>query len=282
MPTPEIVLITGGTSGLGLSTVKALHSSATPYKILVGYYAITATEASSILQPLLTAHPPSPSTLHPLPLDLESDASLQSAIDYITSSHGRLDILVNNAGANFDEDVRHGARPLRSALRKSWNVNLAGPHILTTLAAPLLLNSPAPRLLFITSGTSSLTETEVADFDKFPTLRVLNSSPEPGWPKEEMGVVACLGYRTCKTALNMLMREWWRMLRRDGVRVWGVSPGFLATDLATDLAGVGRERYASLGALPPSAGAEFIVKVLNGERDGDVGKVIRADMVQAW
>ncbi|KAK4498537.1 hypothetical protein PRZ48_011195 [Zasmidium cellare] len=76
----------------------------------------------------------------------------------------------------------------------------------------------------------------------------------------------------------MLMRERWRMLRGNGVRVWGVSPGFLATGLG----GVGRERYERLGALPPSAGAEFVVKVANGERDADVGKVIRADMVQAW
>ncbi|KAK4498536.1 hypothetical protein PRZ48_011194 [Zasmidium cellare] len=192
--TKEVILITGGTSGLGLETVKALHRSPNTYIILVGYYAITPSQVESILQTLRTTHPTSPSTLHPLPLDLESDTSLQSAIDLITREHGgKLDILINNAGANFDEDVRHGRRPLRSALQKSWNVDLVGPHILTTLSAPLLLASPSPRLIFITSGTSSLTETEVADFEKFPTLKVLNSSPPPGWPKAEGGVVACLG-----------------------------------------------------------------------------------------
>ena len=36
----------------------------------------------------------------------------------------------------------------------------------------------------------------------------------------------------------MLMREWTRLLRNDGVKVWAVSPGFLATGLA----GVGVEQ----------------------------------------
>ena len=29
----------------------------------------------------------------------------------------------------------------------------------------------------------------------------------------------------------MMMREWTKMLKEDGVKVWGISPGFLATGL---------------------------------------------------
>jgi hypothetical protein len=32
--------------------------------------------------------------------------------------------------------------------------------------------------------------------------------------------------------LNMLMREWYRILKNDGVKVWCISPGILATGLA--------------------------------------------------
>jgi hypothetical protein len=37
-----------------------------------------------------------------------------------------------------------------------------------------------------------------------------------------------------------------------------------------------------MGARDPSEGGSFIRKVVEGERDEDVGKVIRADTIQAW
>ena len=45
-------------------------------------------------------------------------------------------------------------------------------------------------------------------------------------------------YRSTKTGLNMLMREWTKILKNDGVKVWAISPGFLATGLA----GIGPEK----------------------------------------
>lgn len=44
-------------------------------------------------------------------------------------------------------------------------------------------------------------------------------------------MVPLTAYRSSKTGLNMLMREWVRILRNDGVKVWCLSPGFLATGL---------------------------------------------------
>lgn len=37
-----------------------------------------------------------------------------------------------------------------------------------------------------------------------------------------------------------------------------------------------------MGALDPSVGGKFIKDVIQGKRDQDVGKVIRADMIQPW
>ncbi|KAK7934534.1 hypothetical protein PG985_000029 [Apiospora marii] len=165
-----------------------------------------------------------------------------------------------------------------------WDVNVSGTHVLTQLAAPLLLKSGSeggnPRLLFVTSGTSTLAETE--DFDT-PMGRRLNASPAAGWPKkstagEGAGTMSITGYRSAKTGLNMLMREWARILRNDGVKVWAVSPGFLATGLA----GVGAEKLKAAGALDPSVGGETVRQVVEGKRDGEVGKVVRRDVVQPW
>ena len=66
----------------------------------------------------------------------------------------------------------------REAWNKSWNVNVAGTQIVTSTFMPLLLKSSDPRLIFITSGASSL---EAAS-------QSVGSShwkaPPAGWPKE--------------------------------------------------------------------------------------------------
>jgi NAD(P)-dependent dehydrogenase (short-subunit alcohol dehydrogenase family) len=147
-------------------------------------------------------------------------------VQTLTTKFGRIDILINNGGAQFDLQVAQGKLTLREALNASWDINVSGAHVLTTLAVPLLLKSADPRLLFITSGTSSLTETE--RFDN-PVHARLNGSPEKGWPKT--GTPSITTYRSAKTGLNMLVREWHRVLLKDGVKVFAVSPGFLATGL---------------------------------------------------
>lgn len=75
----------------------------------------------------------------------------------------------------------------------------------------------------------------------------------------------------------MVMREWSRLLKEDGVKVVGISPGMLATGL-----GGNPEALKAAGALDPRIGADFICDVVEGARDFDLGKVIRRDMVQPW
>ena len=41
-------------------------------------------------------------------------------------------------------------------------------------------------------------------------------------------------------------------------------------------------RSVKMGALEPSEGGKFIRDVINGDRDQDQGKVIRANMIQPW
>ena len=138
-------------------------------------------------------------------------------------------MLINNGGANYDVEISSGAMTIREAFNASWDTNVSGTQVLTTGAIPLLLKSSDPRLMFITSGTSALTETEGGNT---PNLKRINASPAAGWPKEK-GLNPITSYRSSKCGLNMLMREWHRILGNDRVKVWCISPGFLATGLAS-------------------------------------------------
>lgn len=75
--------------------------------------------------------------------------------------------------------------------------------------------------------------------------------------------------------MNMMMKEWYRILKEDGVKVHCISPGYLATGL-----GPGQEFNKKAGAEDPSVGGNFILGVVEGKRDEDVGKVIRRADVQ--
>ena len=67
------------------------------------------------------------------------------------------------------------------------------------------------------------------------------------------------------------------MLKEDGVKVWCISPGFLATGL-----GGSQEANKNFGAGDPAIAGHFVRSVLEGHRDGDVGRVINRDGVQPW
>ncbi|KAI1432515.1 NAD(P)-binding protein [Xylaria sp. CBS 124048] len=269
----KILLITGGNTGLGLEAVKALCQSQIAYEIIVGCR--TVSKGESAIAEVKKEYPQTVSTLTTLQVDLVSDESLEKAIAEITSRYGRLDILVNNGGASFDFDIAHGRKSIREGFNAAWDTNVAGTHVLTMLSVPLLLQSAGPRVIFLSSGTSSLTET--AQTDNANTSR-LNSSPEAGWPKGQNGGMLATSYRSSKAGLNMLMREWRRILLNDGVKVFSVSPGFLATGLS----GLGAETLKKMGALDPSVGAHILKDVIEGQRDQDEGRILRKDTIQPW
>ncbi|KAI7327295.1 NAD(P)-binding protein [Hortaea werneckii] len=272
MADKTVVLITGGNTGLGYEAVKALCQSSSAYEILLGSRSVEkGQEAASQIQ---SEVPSTSSTITVIQIDVSSDSSIETATKQMQTKHGKLDILINNAGASFDREIQTGNLSIRAAFNKSWDTNVAGTQVLTTSLAPLLLRSQNPRLLFITSGTSALAETERHDH---PAFARINASPAAGWPKDE-GINPIMSYRSSKTGLNMLMTQWHRLLKEDGVKVWAISPGFLATGLG----GIGAEQLKKMGARDPSEGGRFIRDVVEGKRDGETGKVIRAEMVQPW
>ncbi|KAJ3497649.1 hypothetical protein NLG97_g1747 [Lecanicillium saksenae] len=264
----KIVLITGAAAGIGLEAVKALvGSDSAGYGILLS--ARTLAQAQAAVDQLAVEYPSTSSTVTALEIDVTSDKSIEDAADLVESRYGHVDILVNNAGILPDYSIRNGEYSLRDGWNKAWDVNVTGSHVMTNTFAPLLLKSRDPRLLFLTSSTSSLVGTENA---ALPTNKPSNT----GWPKTPIRTMVP-AYRSSKLGLNMMMREWHRMLKDDGVKTWAVSPGFLATKLGGD-----QEGNKQMGAGDPALGGIFIKDIVEGKRDADIGKAITRDGIQPW
>ncbi|KAL5584156.1 hypothetical protein FOVSG1_015507 [Fusarium oxysporum f. sp. vasinfectum] len=261
----KLVLVTGANTGLGFQIVKAICGSDKGYEVLVGGRSIQKAEQAvkNLKEEFPSSH------LHAIQVDIEDDASIASAFEYVKTKYGKLDALINNAGAQFDQQLTAGKMSARAMWNKTYDVNVTGTHILTWNFAPLLLESNDPRLMFIASGTSSLTGSENPDLPP-------NKQPSKGWPKT-LNNFHLPAYRSSKTAMNMMMREWFRLLGEDGVKVWAISPGYLATGL-----GVGQEQNKTQGAIDPSIGAAIVKDVLEGVRDKEVGKVVLKQGVQPW
>lgn len=267
--TLKTIFITGANTGLGYQIIRALATSTSPYTILLGSRSLSKADAA--IQSLAAEFPSAKSTITPIQIDIEDDASIAAAVKTIEAKYGHLDALVNNAGAQFDQHLTAGNMTMREVWDASWRLNTTSTHVITHAFVPLLLQSSDPRLLFITSGTSTL---EGSDNRHIP----INKFPAPGWPKTGLLSIGNIpAYRSSKTGMNMMMREWHRMLKEDGVKVWCISPGFLATGL-----GGNQEANKKFGAEDPALGGAFVRSVLEGERDEDVGKVVSRAGVQAW
>lgn len=179
-----------------------------------------------------------------------------------------LDVCTNNPrlGATFDFEFVGGRMSLRDSFNQAYDVNVSGTQVLTWTFIPLLLKSTDPRLIFV-SGLAAIT---VAAEAYFPT------PPQPaGWPKEI--AFETIGYRSSKVAINMVMLDWNHKLEEDGVKVWAVQPGMLATNLGNLPEEMKQMFVEKMGLGHPSLGGKLLRTIVEGERDADVGKIVDKD-----
>ncbi|KAF6838155.1 short-chain dehydrogenase [Colletotrichum musicola] len=270
MSSPKrIVFITGANTGIGYETVRFLLESPRPYHVILG--SRSAEKGEAAIAQLKNDFPSTSGSLELVQIDVTIDDSITKAFQAVEERHGMIDVLVNNAGAAFNPKADpNDLGSIRESFNKAYDVNTSSAHVVTHVFAPLLLKSSDPRLLFVTSGLSNMHALETLGLS--PHLP--KTTTPAGWPKPP---TTPAGYRSSKAALNMVMLNWHWLFKEDGVKVWCISPGFLATDL-----GGNKELLKKLGAGDPSRGGDLIKKVIEGERDADAGKVVSQDGVQPW
>ncbi|MBQ1090025.1 SDR family oxidoreductase [Streptomyces sp. B93] len=135
-------------------------------------------------------------------LDVADDVSVAAMADRVTRELGRADVLVNNAAILYDTWARAESADL-DEVRQALDTNLFGAWRVTRALLPLLRRSPHPRVVNVSSESSSL-------------ARMTGGTP---------------AYSVSKAALNALTRLLAGELHHDRILVNSVCPGWTATDM---------------------------------------------------
>jgi len=188
--TGKIAVVTGGSSGIGAATTRALaHEGAT---VVVGYKS-GEERARQLLEEL-------PGSGHlAAQLALEDSASVRGFAATVKDRLGRADILVNSAG--FTKPVRHSdLEAMTDELFDTMLIaNVRGPFSVIRAFAPMLKAS-GDGVIVSVSSVSAYT-----------------------------GSGSSIAYCACKAALDTMTTSLARVLGPE-VRTMVVSPGAVATD----------------------------------------------------
>ncbi|MCE1193226.1 SDR family NAD(P)-dependent oxidoreductase [Acidovorax sp.] len=237
----QAALVTGGASGLGEATARALAAQGAKVAVLDRNAELAEKVAADIGGVAC-------------PCDITDPASVQAAIDKAAAAHGPARILMNVAGIGSAKRVvqRDGsAAPLEDFVRVV-NINLIGTYNVSRLFAaacsklPVLDNGERGVMLFTAS---------VAAFD---------------------GQVGQQAYSASKAGLAGMTLPMARDLAQHAIRVCTVAPGLFATPLMKELPEAVQQSLAASIPFPPRLGkpeefAELACHIVtNGHLNGEV------------
>ena len=189
---PRVAIVTGASRGIGAAIAETLASD--------GFAVVVAARSEGALQELQARIEKAGGICHVVPSDLTSQPALDELIAVAERSFGRLDVLVNNAGV-FPPACRSEQVDLAD-WRLAFELNVTAPWYLCNRAKELMVRAGQPGVLVNVTSTASF----------YPSV----------------GLVA---YNASKAALTMITKTLALEWARHGIRVVGVAPGKVDTDM---------------------------------------------------
>jgi NAD(P)-dependent dehydrogenase (short-subunit alcohol dehydrogenase family) len=235
--TTTIALVTGANKGIGYQIVEQL--AARGMTVLLGGRDQKRREAAA-----------AELGVEPIALDVTDPATVAAAAAQVEAGYGRLDVLVNNAGIAGTGFVPPSGTTVE-AVREVFDTNVYGVIRVTNAMLPLLLRSPAPRIVNVSSMVGSL----AVQSDPAGPLSVLPPT---------------VAYPVSKTALNAVTVQYARELA-GRILVNAADPGYCATDLNDHR-----------GWRTAAEGAATAVRLATLEADGPTGGFFNDDGPVAW
>lgn len=237
----EKALVTGADRGLGLAFTELLLGEG--WEVFAGQYM----PKEKNLEALAAAYP---ETLHVIPLDISSDASVDQALETVSAMTDSLNLIANIAGIMastiVDAEVRDSLTgdgtifdPMNSdALLRLFNVNTLGPMRVTNRFVRLLLAAEGDRTLVNISSEAGSIQTPTVERDFM------------------------YGYCMSKTAVNLQSKFLQRSLAPKGVRVFNIEPGYMKSFIITGT-------YRAEATVECADSARGIYKMIRERRDVD-------------
>lgn len=211
--TGKSAIVTGGYSGIGLETTRALAAKGVTVVVPVRSPKKAAEALAGI-----------PGDVHTAALDLADLASVRHFADSMLQDLERLDLLINNAGIMACPEARVGP-----GWESQFGVNHMGHFALTKALFPLLERTPAARVVALSSTAHKLSDIrwddvhfEKGEYDKWRA------------------------YGQAKTANALFANALSRRLRDTGGLAFAVHPGGIFTPLQRHLP---KEEMIALGWL---------------------------------
>lgn len=203
----KTVVITGASSGLGAEAAKAFaHKSAT---VILASRDLqkTASVANDIRQQTHNLN------VHAISLDLADLNTVRQSAAAIIERFPCIDILVNNAGIMGCSE-HHTAQGFSA----QFGVNHLGHFLFTNLLVTALRNSPAARVVILSSGGHKYSDINLED---------------PNWQTREYN--KWMAYGESKTANALFAVALHKRLHRFGITANAVHPGVVITNLGRHL-----------------------------------------------
>jgi retinol dehydrogenase-14 len=201
----KIVLITGGTGGIGKATAIGLATMGARVGI-TGRDLARAEQAAADIR--ATSGNPA---VDAFAADLTSQAEVRKLAVAVLAAYSRLDVLVNNVGGFWAH--RH---PTADGLEHTFALNHLAPFLLTNLLLDRLKASAPARVVTVSSGAQSMGH---IDFD------------DPQGVRNYSGQRA---YNQSKLANIMFTNELARRLEGTGVTANSLHPGVVRTNFGAE------------------------------------------------
>ncbi|KAF8817079.1 NAD(P)-binding protein, partial [Phlegmacium glaucopus] len=218
----KVILVTGANSGIGFELVRLLAEK--KHTVYIGARNETAgKEAQAKL------HADGLKTVKYVNLDVTKPGTIEAAKETIDQAEGKLDVLVNNAGiSKFGEDQNATSLSL-APVREAMETNFFGLVQTTIALLPLLRKSTNAVVLNVSTDMASNT---------------YQARPNAG--------LQFVAYNASKAAANSYTIALAQELRKEGIKVNAVTPGFTTSKLNNYLEG-GKTMRASAEVLLPWA-----------------------------
>lgn len=212
----KVALVTGASRGIGRAI--AIELASVNYDVMINY-ATNKAAADETAADVVAASPEPEIHVETCRANVADSADRDSLVQQTRERFGRLDLLVNNAGIAPSRRV-----DLLDATTESFDqvvgTNLKGPYFLTQTIARWMIEQRS-------SGAMTGYNPAIVNIT---SVSAYAASPERG------------DYCISKAGLSMMTKLFATRLASEGIRVYEIRPGVIATDMTSGV----KEKYDRL------------------------------------